>query len=417
MSHSGDRLKILVLSRNYPNNVLEGLGLWVKRLVCTSAQYCDITVISPVPYVPPLPLPQYYGRFRQIPKTSSSDGIRVFYPRFLVGPGKMFHYTEAVMYYFAIRSLVSRLRTTFPFDLIHAHFPVPDGLVASWLGRQYHVPVIITEHSLWRPGRMEQQPIMRCQAMRAVRGSTFQVAVSRAVKDSIVHFTGEPEKVRVISNGVDGNMFVPVQPGETRDLNQILYVGFLNFNKGIDLLLHAMRELTQRRPQLKLVLVGGSFYRNTRVQADQLKAMAHDFGLDQCVVFVGNQPPSEVARYMRESALLVLPSRGESFGSVLVEAMACGTPVVATRCGGPEDIIDESDGALVPQEDATALAKGIEQVLERRDHYRPDELRRRALERFSWDRVAVQTIQLYQEAIRTAEAMAMKTLSPMGATK
>jgi glycosyltransferase involved in cell wall biosynthesis len=103
---------------------------------------------------------------------------------------------------------------------------------------------------------------------------------------------------------------------------------------------------------------------------------------------------------MRKSALLVLPSRAESFGAVLVEALACGTPVVATRCGGPEDIVSDEVGTLVPPEDENALAEGIGRILQRRGMYNPERLRTYALERFSWERVANDTVNVYQQALQ-----------------
>jgi glycosyltransferase involved in cell wall biosynthesis len=102
---------------------------------------------------------------------------------------------------------------------------------------------------------------------------------------------------------------------------------------------------------------------------------------------------------MRRSAVLVLPSRAEAFGAVLVEALACGTPVVATRCGGPEDVVNEQVGHLVPSDDEEALAGAIEDVLAHRDRYDPDQLRAYALENFSWEMIARRTFDLYEAAM------------------
>jgi L-malate glycosyltransferase len=176
-------------------------------------------------------------------------------------------------------------------------------------------------------------------------------------------------------------------------------VGFVNRTKGVDVLLRAMRVLLDRRPRSRLVLVGGGFYRDTRRQGDQLQRLAVELGVQSQVQFVGMKTPVEVAACMRESALLVLPSRRETFGSVLVEALACGTPVVATRCGGPEDIVNEKVGQLAPPEDVPALAGAMEHVLAHRDEYDPTELRTYALERFSWELVARRTMDLYMEAV------------------
>ena len=103
---------------------------------------------------------------------------------------------------------------------------------------------------------------------------------------------------------------------------------------------------------------------------------------------------------MAESAVVVLPSRAESFGAVLVEALACGTPVVATRCGGPEDIVRDGVGELVPVEDPVALAEALGRVLAEPARYDREHLRRYAVERFGWDVIVEQVHDVYRDAVR-----------------
>jgi glycosyltransferase involved in cell wall biosynthesis len=109
--------------------------------------------------------------------------------------------------------------------------------------------------------------------------------------------------------------------------------------------------------------------------------------------------PEEVAAHIRESALLVAPSRSETFGSVLIEALACGIPVVSTRCGGPEDFVTDEVGRLVPKEDETALAEAIAETLDQRHRYDPLRLRQYALDNFTWERVARRNVEIYEEAL------------------
>jgi glycosyltransferase involved in cell wall biosynthesis len=243
---------------------------------------------------------------------------------------------------------------------------------------------------------MERFPLARRQAVNAAKSIAFHIAVSTHVRSTIAHFTGTTDRIRVIPIGVDGTVFCP-QRAQSKP-RQILFVGFINYNKGVDILLKAMQQLVKRQPDVRLVLVGGSVYRNTRLQQEDLQKMAEEMNLGGRVSFVGPKSPEEVGRHMRESALLVLPSRRESFGAVLVEALACGTPVVATRCGGPEDIVTDKVGVLVPPEDVNALAQGIEHVLENRSAYSEPQLRQYALRRFSWDRVVDDTVAVYREA-------------------
>ena len=109
--------------------------------------------------------------------------------------------------------------------------------------------------------------------------------------------------------------------------------------------------------------------------------------------------------------------RAESFGSVLVEALACGTPVVATRCGGPEDIVTEAVGMLVPKEDSEALADAFQAVLDHPERYDPARLRAYAVESFSWERIARQTVALYQEAVARFRGENARELAGAGAAR
>ena len=390
--------KILVLSRNYPNSVTPILGLWVEGLARHLSQLCDVKVIAPVPYCPPLPGLNEFTKFRSVERQRNKDGVEIFHPRFITGPGYSTYNFEGSSYYWSIRREVDRLREEFPFDLIHANFGYPDGVVAAKLAARYNVPFIITEHASWIPW-MDNYPRVRRQAVRAAGLAAFHIAVSNFARQTIAHFTGETNKLRVVPNGVDVSIFKPLSNGERPNPNQILYVGFMRRVKGIDVLLEAMSRVVKQNPELKLVLVGGGVYRHSQAQEQELHEMAKKLGVEKNVEFVGVKTPLEVAEYMRESALLVLPSRAETFGAVLIEALACGTPVVATRCGGTEDIVNESVGKLVPKENAEALADAIVEVAAQRHNFNSVELRDYALTNFAWEQIARQTIDLYSKAI------------------
>lgn len=394
-------LRVLVLSRNYPNSVFPLLGLWVENQVRHATAFCEPKVIAPVPYCPPLPgLGEYYKRYRRIEPRRWVSGIEVFHPRFVVPPGHRLHSLESFSYYLAVVSLTDRLRRDFPFDLIHAHFTFPDGWVAARLGRRYQVPVIITEQAAWRPW-MENYRLVRRQAVWAAHQCSFHIAISTALRDSIASFTGDSEKLRVLPNPVDGSLFTLAENGRRPSLEQILFVGVIRPVKGVDILFRAMKLLADRGRALKLVLVGESFYASYRREYERLRQMAAELGLGAQVEFAGKKPSAELVRYMQDSALLVLPSRRESLGMVLVEALACGTPVVATRCGGPEDVVNDQVGVLVPPEDPEALARGIEQVLNRGTSYDPNKLRAYALENFGVEAVGRRLAGLYREAVES----------------
>jgi len=392
-----ESLRVLVLSRAYPNNVTALQGLWVQRLVRQSARFCELKVVSPVAYCPPLPgIPENYSRFRRVVRRRWDGPVEVFHPRFVLGPGQTTYTMEWLLYYAGIRKTIRHLRRDFSFDLIHAHFTYPDGVVAAHLGRRYGVPVVITEHNLWGPW-MNQWSGVRERAIWAARQSARCMAVSRSVRSTIESFAGKMDNLVVIPCGVDGSEFSLPTNQNGRVPNQIVFVGAVRPVKGVDVLLEAVRVLAERGRQLNLVLIGEAFFGAYQQEELRLKQMVSELKLVDCVRFAGKQLPPELARSMRQSAALVLPSRAESLGMVLVEALACGTPVVATRCGGPEDIVNDRVGVLVPPGDPAALAHGIEHVLDH--HYDPAILRAHALENFGLESVGRRLSDVYHDAV------------------
>ncbi len=391
-------MKVLTISRNYPNQVLPQLGLWVEGLVRETSRLGEQQVISPVPYSPPLPrFARRFTRFREIPGREIRSGIPVWHPRFLSGPGYSLHNFEGMATYLGIRPAVDRLRRHFPFDLIHAHFVYPDGAAAARLGRRYGVPVVITEHALWQPW-LDHYPRVRRQAVEAVRQASFQLVASRYLRDSVVGVTGMPEKIRLVPIGFNRSIFHrgdrPVHLA-----NQLIFVGRLQPVKGLDILLQALARLVKKEPSLRLLIVGGPLYGEEDYQGEVLEPLVRELALDGNVEFTGLKAPEEVARLLRESAVMVLPSRRESFGAVLVEALACGTPVVATRCGGPEDIVTPEAGRLAANGDPEDLAAAIWQVLGERERYDPEHLSALAHRQYTWQKIAAQTMEIYREAI------------------
>jgi teichuronic acid biosynthesis glycosyltransferase TuaC len=393
--------RVLVLSRNYPNSVTPILGLWVEGMVRHVARQCEIKVIAPTPYCPPLPGFKGFTKFRSVERRSDVGGLEVFHPRFLTGPGSTTYSIESSTYYWGVRRHFDRLREEFPFDLIHAYFGYPDGVVAAKLAARYGVPLIITEQASWIPW-MDNSSKVRNEAVWAASKCSFHVAVSKFARDTIAHFTGETERLRVIPNGVDTHLFAPRRNGAPLNPNQILFVGLPRHVKGIDILLKAMAKLVEKNRDVRLVVVGGGFYRDYKNQEYALHRLARDLGILGNVEFVGSKSPTEVAEYMRKSALLVLPSRTETFGAVLVEALSCGIPVVATRCGGPEDFVNDSVGRLVAKEDPDALASGILDVIRQQNRFDPENLRDYAVRNFSWERIAGQMVDLYGKAVDAA---------------
>jgi glycosyltransferase involved in cell wall biosynthesis len=392
---TGRELRVLVLCRSYPNNVFPTLGLWVEQPTVLLSRQFDVRVVSPVPWCPPLPNEgpfEQYARFRRILPEEYRNGVEVVRPRFLVGPGSSTYMLEARSMRRAVLAAAGRLHRERPIDLIHAHFMYPEGVVAHAVAQRLAVPFVVTEHAPWT-GWLDRPGVAR-QALPAARAAEMLMPVSTSVERTIRQHAGEAARTQVVPVGVDGERFRPSNGARQND--RLLFVGFINYMKGVDVLLRAMRLLADRGSSARLTIVGGAHYRNTAKQERELRALAATLQLEDRVTFVGRRPPDEVARLMGESAALVLPSRAESFGAVLIEALACGTPVVATACGGPEDIVTPGVGHLVRVGDVEHLAHAISEVVGARRCFDPASLRAYALDRFRLDRIADQYAEIYR---------------------
>lgn len=390
-------MRVLVLSRNYPNNIVTHLGLWVQRLVAAQARHHEVTVVSPSVYCPPGPLPEAFAKFKGVAPRRTEGTVEVLHPRFASGPGYSTYALEACSQYAAVVGRVARLHRQRPFDVVHGHFAYPDGVVAVQLARRLGIPAVITEHNFWRPW-IDQHRLVKRQVKWAVGGAAALAVVSRAVRLNMEAVLRRSIDAEIVPVGVDGSFF-GLKGGRPHDgTDRILYVGWLNEVKGVDVLLRAMTLLRERRPSARLVLVGGGVYRDTVVQERGLRKLASDLGLDDVVHFHGPLAPELVGRELRDADVVVVPSRRESCGAVILEALASGTPVVATRSGGPEDIVTTAVGGLAPVADPAGLADALDSVLNRRATFDPSALRQYALERFSWERLADRYSEIYQGA-------------------
>jgi glycosyltransferase involved in cell wall biosynthesis len=354
----------LVLARNYPNNAFPTIGLWTERFVAASTAVAHPTVVAPVPYAPPFIPGASTRRFRSIVRTRSAGDVAVHHPRIPTGPGQLLHAFDARLGYPTLRREILALHRRDPFDVIHAHFIYPDGVIAARIGAELGLPVVSSEHAMWRPW-LDRHASVRRQVDEALPKIARITAVSDPLRQTIVGLFGERVPVDIVPNVVDERIFVAPGPGEERDPNQLLFVGLVRRVKGLDVLVRALGHLLPDHPQLRLSVVGATFFRAYKREEAEVHGLVTSLGLREQVTFLGELEPAKVASLMRRSALLVVPSRRETFSLVTAEALASGTPVVATRCGGPEEIITPDTGELAGVDDPQALAIAIDTALRR----------------------------------------------------
>jgi glycosyltransferase involved in cell wall biosynthesis len=380
-------------------------------------RYCDIMVLVPHPWVPPVvgKLSRKWQQYAQLPDEETVAGIKVLHPRRLVIPkvnSWVWMTISVTLSYW--RFLSHHLRFTdspfHRFTHIEGHFALPDGFAAAFLGRRFGKPSIIHVRGTDIHTIPQQSALLRFLTVWALRHADAIRAVSsdlaeRTVKliDAEKRRNGETEtvkKVWVVPNGVDLNKFrlmarqeAKRQLGLDDDKRYLLYVGRLVAVKGLDLLLDAFAQLVQNQRDVELVLVGDGAERYALAQR------ATTLGIRDKVHFVGAQPHERIVLWMNAGDVLCLPSRKEGFGAVLIESLACGTPVVATSVGGiPEIVTDGQVGRLVHSRDPREMAACIEEVLE--TPWDRQQLRNYVAERFSFEVVTRKLLEMYGSVMR-----------------
>jgi len=376
----GQRLRLLVLSWNYPTPAAPQRGLWVERMCDAAADAADVRVIVPTPWVPPLVPLASVARFRRVPSRERRGKVEISFPRVLGSIEYLTHGFDARLALAPVLAHARRLHAEHPFDLIHAHFIYPDGVVASHVGHALGVPVMTSEHSFWTPWLVDQQRVGR-QVDAALPGISLLTAVSDFLRLNVEAYAAGRVETAVLPNVVDDVMFSPA-PRE-RDLHELLYVGLIRKFKRVDVLLRALVEARRSIPDLRLRILSANAFQAYGSDRREIRDLISSLGLEAAVTVVNGASPSEVAEAMRRCGFVVVSStRRETFCSVAAESLACGTPLVITRCGGPEEFVTPADGVMVEPDDLGALANGIVRAVRCRETFRADDIRSRIVARF-----------------------------------
>jgi D-inositol-3-phosphate glycosyltransferase len=305
------------------------------------------------------------------------------------------------------------------YDLLHSHYWL-SGWVALQLRQIWSVPLVHMSHTLGYPKNAaaqqvwEQEPPRRLQVeYEVLTGSDALVAESPASKQHMVQAYGiDPARVQIIPCGVDTTLFCPQNRQQARRtlalpeaVPLVLFVGRLQPLKGLDTLLRAVHLVRQQHPTLQTLIVGGGLDAGDPHEAEELaclRMLAEQLDLTSHLTFVKAQPQETLAQYYAAADVFVLPSHYESFGMVVLEAMACGTPVVASHVGGlASTIVHERTGLLAPVGDWPAFARAIMRVLASpalRDMCSHASVQR--AQTYAWPRVVERNVQLYHRLLR-----------------
>jgi len=361
----------------------------------------DSRVVAPVPWFPSRN-PRFgdYAVHASAPREERRHGIQVLHPRYLVLP-KIGMTLAPLLLAKSVEPVIERLLAEYRFDLIDAHYFYPDGVAAVLLGKRFGKPVVITALGTdvnllpryWLPRKM---------ILWAARHAAGIITVARALKDRLVALGVPPERIEVFRNGVDLQLFRPVAREDWRrrlgfQRTTLLSVGNLVAIKGHDLAIGALRLL----PEMDLVIIGDGPERAS------LETLARELDVADRVKFLGVMAQEDLRHYFGAADALVLASSREGWANVLLESMACGTPVVASSVGGTPEVVTSAEaGLMMAERTPEALAHAVRRLFER---YPDRDATRYYAEGFSWAETTQGQLGLFRRILAADAAGRVKS--------
>ena len=286
-------------------------------------------------------------------------------------------------------------------DLIHVHSSMWAGLAASYIRRTHGIPYLITEHrGRFISGNLEAEKMLSPWHIPLLKaafdGAERVVTVSHALQGKILEISPDcTGRMETIPNMVDTTFFVPGQPRGTEPF-VFLCLASLDHLKGLDTLLLALGKLKRKNTGSVRLIIGGE-----GPMKEELKGLTRKLSLEADVRFTGQLDREAVRQHLQSVHAFVLPSRYEAFGVVLIEAMACGLPVIASQAGGAPEIVRDDNGMLVPPDDPESLASAMDSLVRNPERYHAEAIRSYAERNFGRYVVAGAYLKIYQKIINT----------------
>lgn len=370
-------MKILFLTPWYPDDKNPNHGIFVRdQAVALQGIHQVVVVIAKVDY-------SIFGLFSYTIKESDFRNVKEYY----ISIKRSIPFLNQLVFFYVVTRQAVRISRKFSPDIIHGNIGYP-GAFWSWLvGKIIGKPYVITEHSS-RFAANFRSTIHKFLTLYFLKRAKTVISVSSHSAKEISNFINK--QPLVIPNIIDFEKFKELSKS-SRHTWQIGFLGSLNTNtKGLDILLNTLSEIDV---EFKLHIGGaGKLLEEYKMLARQLKIA------DKCV-FYGFVSHVDVPAFMKQLHFFVSASRFESFGMVMVEAMACGLPVVATSSGGPSDFINPSNGILVEKENVAALKNGILKIIKDYQAYHPGQIRAFAVENYSAAKFLEESNRLYASVI------------------
>lgn len=370
-------------------------GMFNQQQFDRIARHVELSVLVAVPWPQALRHPRRYWNARRAGRLQWPY-VDYFVFWYVPGIGQFLH-----SLFFFLSLAVQRPRATFfaRRDALLGSWGFPDAVATAMIGAITRTPMVMKVHGTDVNDYL-QVPAKRWQILAAARHARAVMSPSRALKARLVDAGVPAEAVSVVYNGVDHQAFRPQSRADARaglglgqDERVILYVGNLKASKGCLDLMEAFIRLADAQPRAVLAVVGGGEAQGP------MRALAQRAGLAERVRFAGKVPHASLPTWFAAADLLCLPSHNEGVPNVVLEAMACGLPVVATRVGGIPEVLPEFAGELVSVRDVPGIAEAIDKVLA--SNWACTRIAEHA-RRFDWDANLSQALEILDRATSRA---------------
>ncbi len=388
-------MRVLIYTTLFPSSVQPLQGNFILERMRHLLPFVDMTVTAPVPYFPKINLNEHWFAFAKTPRSEHFRGFDVDHPRYVVLP-KVGMITHALSMFVGTLPQVWRRFQEADYDLIDAHYVYPDGLAALMIGRLLGKPFVISARGS-DINLFPQYPLIRPLVKLVLRRADAVIAVAQALKDVMVDLGCSEDKITVIRNGIDPEKFRPQSSALARqklglppDRPIVLSVGRLNENKGAHILIDAVALLKNKRPDLMLVIAGDGPNRSS------LEAQIRNPELENNVRPIGGWPHDQLPDWYSAADLFCLASATEGCPNVLLEALACGCPVITTNVGGTREIVTSTSLGVLVERTPQAFASAVDQSLDHDWDRQAIAAQGRA---HSWDNVATRLLHVYSEVI------------------
>jgi glycosyltransferase involved in cell wall biosynthesis len=384
-------LRVLIVPSWYPTEERPNAGIFFKeQAIALQEQGLEVIVAYPELHS----LKELKKRkFKRGFYHKIEDGVETyrikeynFLPKIKRGSG--------IIYYWKLKKiLVKLIEAGKKPDIIHAHSVLWGGWAAAKISKEYKIPLIITEHSTaFVRGLIKeyQKPFIR----EAFHEAKRIIVVGLGLKKELKKYAKQ-EKIVLIPNIVDTSFFKPSVVVRKNDQFRFFSLAFLTHKKGFDVLLKAFARAFKGSDKVELIIGGDGEERGN------LERLAVDLGIEKQVAFLGELSREQAVMEMQKCDVFVLASRFETFGVVFIEALACGKPIIATKCGGPEIIVNQKNGLLVERENVEELTEALIRMKANYNQYNKDEIVADCHERFGKSSVCEKIIQEYVKAINS----------------